>query len=60
MTLSISWWLLALIVGGMAPIWVRAIAERFERRARQRTEHLVASMKRAPTEPDPGSPHGDK
>jgi hypothetical protein len=49
MTPVISWWLFALIVGGSAPLWVHAMAERWARKARERTERLLAGMeKQAP------------
>jgi len=48
MSLDLSWWLLALIVGGSAPLWVRALANRWEQRARRRTERILAQLDREP------------
>ena len=49
MTQVLSWWLIALILGVSAPLWVRALVERWDRKARERTERLLASAnKQAP------------
>ena len=41
MTPVVSWWLLALVVGGASPLWVRALVNRWEHRAKQRTERVL-------------------
>jgi hypothetical protein len=45
---SVSWWLLAVVVGASAPLWVRALVNRWERRATQRTERVLAQLERDP------------
>jgi hypothetical protein len=45
MSLVVSWWVLALIAGASAPFWVHALAERWQTRARVRTERLLAELK---------------
>lgn len=44
MSFTVSWWLLALVLGGTAPLWIRAIVNRWERRARLRSERVVAQF----------------
>ncbi len=46
MTFTVSWWLLALIVGALAPLWIGAIVNRWERRAQRRSERIVAQFER--------------
>ena len=45
-SLEVSWWLLALIVGGTAPLWIRALRNKWERRAQRRTERVLAQFDR--------------
>ncbi len=45
MSLEISWWLLALIVGGSAPLWIRGLNRRWEQRSQQRTERILERLK---------------
>jgi hypothetical protein len=44
MSIGLSWWLLALLVGGSAPFWVRAIVNRWERQAQVQTERLITQF----------------
>jgi hypothetical protein len=46
MSIDVSWWLLALVVGAAAPLWVRVIVNRWERRAQVRTERIAAQFER--------------
>ncbi len=51
MSLTVSWWLLALGVAITAPWWLRALVAGAERKALQRTDRLLAKMA------DPGPTH---
>lgn len=56
MSVDVSWWLLALVVGATAPLWVRVIVDRWERRAQLRTERIAAQFEQEEgslAEPDP-------
>lgn len=44
MSIDVSWWLLALVVGATAPLWVRVIVNRWERQAQLRTERIAAQF----------------
>lgn len=38
----LSWWVVALLVGISCPLWLRALVDRWDREARQRTRRLLA------------------
>ena len=40
-----SWWLLALVVAGLAPLGIRALMDAYNRRAHERTERVLARAK---------------
>ena len=44
MALSASWWILALLLAVTAPLWTRVLVDRAQRKARARTERLLARM----------------
>lgn len=46
MSLDVSWWLLALVVGGSAHIWVRVVAKRWQRGAKERTDRVMMQFAR--------------
>jgi hypothetical protein len=56
MSFTVSWWLLALVVGATAPLWIRAIVNRWERRAQRRSERIVAQFEREPPNDEDGDP----
>lgn len=37
----LSWWVVALIVGGTSPLWVKALADRWQKKTRDRTQRLL-------------------
>jgi hypothetical protein len=37
-----SWWVVALVVGATAPLWIRALSEHWDRKVRERTARLLA------------------
>jgi len=43
MPLAVSWWIFALVAASTAPVWVRALAEYWQREARLRTQRLLES-----------------
>jgi hypothetical protein len=42
-----SWWPLALIAGLTAPLWVKALVDRWQRQARERAERVLSELKSA-------------
>lgn len=46
MSFTLSWWLPALIVGASSPLWIRAIVNRWERLARERSARIVAQYEK--------------
>lgn len=50
MSLSLSWWVLALAIGVTAPLWVRALVQRWEAQAAARTDRLLARLPKDPPE----------
>ncbi len=41
----LSWWIVALIIGGTSPLWVKALADRWEKQMRERTRLLLERAK---------------
>jgi len=37
----LSWWVVALIIGGTSPLWVKALADHWEKKTRERTQRLL-------------------
>ena len=53
MSLGVSWWVLALAIGVTAPLWVRALARRWEAQSTRRTEKLLSDL-------ESGNDHGER
>ena len=57
MTFTVSWWLLALVAGGTAPFWIRAIVNRWERRAEARSARVIGQFERESQDEEHGEVH---